>query len=189
MEEEPKKKHNYLILSIVASLFIIVVFGFAVFKPLFLQSTELNEQVKAKSGEYEAQKQKLEDLKILEENYNHQIKEEAKIANVALPTEIKTEELLSQIKEIASNSGLQLISFNPEQNSSQNIAIGTNYATASFNCTLYGTFSALKQTLKEIEQNLRIIDVNSIQLNKDISQEKGNVLNITLNFKAYWQPK
>lgn len=188
---EEKRKYNYLILSIILSLLIIIVGGLTLLKPLFLEVTELNQQVANKTEEHKAQQQKLEDLKILEENYN-KIKEEAKVVDIALPTEKKFEELISQIENIASITGLYFVSFIPTTSLTQDQATisqeKTNYKTISFNCTLSGTFSGLKKALKMIEENLRLIDVNSIQINKTGSPEE-NILSINLNCKTYWQPR
>ncbi len=189
--EVEKGKYNYLILSIIGSLSLIIATMALFIKPLFLENVRLAEEVKVKLEEVRFEEQKLADLKVLEGEYS-KIKDKVKEVDIALPQKEQLKELLSQISNISSSSGLYLKNFQPTSTArttetNQLTSSEESYQTINLQCQFYGTFTSLKKALEAMEKNRRIIDITSLKARRVGTQEASNILDITLNLKVYWQ--
>jgi len=190
-------------LMITLSLLVILVFGFLVLKPLLISNAQLQNQLVAKRQEADYLKQKLEDLKILEKNYN-QIRDEALIIGSALPTFENESELLVQISNLASKNGLFVTSLNPAggsqtqptspspgQTEEQGQTGGQSqtelpYKTYAFSLeAIAPSYTNLQNYLSSLQKNLRPINLTGMTVAKNASE--GTALKVTLQLETYYQ--
>lgn len=184
-EEETKKTegYNYLAFSLSLSLAIILIVGVFVMVPLLRQASLIGNQYAQKLEVFRAERQKLEDLKVLEENYN-KLKEEASLAMTALPTEKEIPEFLVQLQNITKEAGGFLLSLTP---SPQEETTASPFKEVNFKVRIYGTFTNLSRFTKNLEKNIRPIEITSIAIAKSSQNPKSNLLDITLNLKTFYQ--
>lgn len=197
---EPDKKSNLIkILIIVGALVIaglIIAFGFY---PIYQSAQAINQQIATKNAEETALKQRLEDLKELENNYE-EAKSKATVATQALPTDKDEPELLVQLQNIAGGSGMGFAEVTPggnlsttataqksttsAQKSTTTTVSGSIYQELPITVKIVGNFTGLVAYLQGIEKNLRILDVSAINITKD---PQNKVLKIDIATTGYFQ--
>jgi Tfp pilus assembly protein PilO len=179
--------------------------------PIYQSAQDINQQIENKKAEETALKQRLEDLKELENNYN-EAKDKAEKASDALPTNKEEPNLLVQLENIAGDSDMGFAEIAPNDKSSTtsknktssstgtkssgSTSSGTSATTNTSSSGLYrelpmtvkvtGSFAGLLKYLNGIEKNLRLLDISSISISKDATNK---TLGIDLAVKAYFQNK
>jgi Tfp pilus assembly protein PilO len=193
---EPIKKANIIkiVIIIIALLVIILILTFVAY-PFYQKASATNQQIKIKRQEEGALKQRLEDLKELEKNYDG-AKDKAKMAVLALPTEEQIPELLVQLENIASENAMVFLEISPgekikggkktETATIPKTTPGGIYQELPMTIKISGSFANLNAYLKSIENNIRILDVDSISIEKNIEAKS---LDIDLAIRAYFQNK
>ncbi|MFH1392294.1 MAG: type 4a pilus biogenesis protein PilO [bacterium] len=107
-----------------------------------------------------------------------ELKESKKLEelNQILPSNPEVPELLLQLENMASQNNLILKSINFTESQ--------NEITAQ--ATLAGSYNALKNYIQALENNLRLIDLVSLNFQ---SPKDGSYYNFNLTIKAYYEPK
>ena len=196
---EPEKKTNIIKLTIIAlALIIDILILVFIAYPLYENISTLQQQINVKQQEEEALKQRIENLKELEKNYQV-AKEKSKMVELALPNEKQIPEILIQLENIAGENGMTFSEITPGTAMKGTPGGGAKTPTVSpsssasglyqeipLTVKIAGSFSGLKNYLKSIEKNVRIFDINAISIEK---ATEGKVLNISLAITAYFQPK
>jgi len=197
MEVEKKSSiiKTVIILSALLIAGLILVFPARQF---FQKAQEINKEIQAKEQEKKALEQRLVDLKQLEINYNEAKEKSKGIAN-ALPTEKNWPDLLTELENVASNSGLRFAEVKSQSSStgttnqpgsSSNPTSGAIYKELPLSVALEGNFLNLKNYLKNLEKNIRILDVNSITISRYTDPTTGDkYLQISLDMNGYFQNK
>lgn len=204
---EPNKKSDIIKIVIisVAILLAVLIFIFISY-PIVQNIQTINQQINTKRQEETALKQRLVNLKELEVNYNKAKKEAEPTVVLALPTEKQIPEILVQLQNIATASGMTFTEISPgnqnvasntknnntnttNQNSSQSSQTtsksqGGLYEEMPLTVKILGGFNGLKNYLIGVQNNLRILDISAISIEK-ISAEQA--LNISMTMKAYFQ--
>jgi Tfp pilus assembly protein PilO len=169
--------------KIVISLISLVIAGALVFVfivPLWSSVKTLQREIGVKKQEVSKVEELLAKTRQLQKEYQEVEKEAAKIF-LALPEEEDIPHLLVQFEALAASNGLLLesIRFNqpvqekerisqgfPQSNlqkSSQSKKTLSTFPSLSVNVTVSGTYDAFKGYLAGLENNVRSIDVHSIQ--------------------------
>lgn len=81
-----------------------------------------------------------------------------------VPVRKDTAELLSAVQDIAQNSGVQVIEFRTSENRAKE---GDAYRTLSLNMELTGAYVSMRSFLEGLEQYVRILTVDTIEVNSD----------------------
>lgn len=196
----PEQKNNLIKLAIILGALMIVALVFILLAfPLYQKITATREEIKTKQAEEENLKARIESLKELEANYKT-AKEKSKMIELALPNEQQMPEILVQLENIAGETGMSFTEITPAslkgtspkagKSSSPQIETGTSrakgiYKAVPLTVKIAGNFSGLKNYLKAIEKNIRILDLEAISIEKSTTEK---VLNISLALNAYFQP-
>lgn len=205
---EPEQKNN--IIKVVIILSAILIAGLILAFParqFYQKAQETNQQIKTKKQEKVDLEQRLVDLKQLEINFN-EAKEKSKDITRALPTDKNWPDILAELETIASSNNIRFVEIKAGAQStstqkSTNTQTNPSSSTPSQSDSIYkelpmsvtidtsgGNFGNLKTYLKGIEKNIRIIDINSINIerhNDSVTNEK--YLLVTLEMNGYFQPK
>jgi Tfp pilus assembly protein PilO len=187
----------FLILSI--SIFFVFI------DPFYLQVKTLRSDVdtynKALNNSTELQKTRDSLLGI----YNSIKKEDKDRLSHLLPNNIDNIELILEIEKIANSHGLPVgnIRFDTKSLEDKNASSGnllinpsggsSSYGVFPMDFTIEGRYDTFISFLKDLEKNLRLVDVKSISFtsNAPISSIPGgindsNVYNYTLKVQTYW---
>lgn len=219
MEEEKqssqKEELTFLVLAITFSLLLIVTVVFFVLRPLFLNISSLQIELKNTQEEEKALLEKINILKSLTEEYKN-LEKQVLMAEAALPSEEGLDQLFVQLENLAKANGLTVQSFekkapqqpvaaleetssetNPEMSASQNPTEGfvsvqsptPVLSSFDFSLKLGGTYSSFKAFLEGLEKNIRPIFIDSVSLSKFSSSSKSNYLDISLEGKTFYLKK
>lgn len=190
MKETTKQNIATLIITIlIGSLFFIFI---NYFKPT------LN-TLKDTLAKIEITKQKIDLLNDYQNKFNelketyHDNAEKINQIDLAIPNDSQTGQALAVLDAISKNTGVtpSTIFFATEENE--------NYGTLRINMTFVASYDSLKKWIQEIEKEIRLIDLNNIDISTVSSQEpaiirsgsrtstQSNLLNCTANFLMYYQ--
>ena len=137
---------------------------------------------------------RIEELtKAYEEN-----KESVEKTEFILPSKEDIPNLIVQLESLAFGQGLLLekIDFStvkqetaaviPVTEGSGSAKAAQNYQMLNVSIRSIGTYQALKNFLKSVEENMRLMDTRSINLSLE-SEEEFNIFNFDLTFYTYYQ--
>lgn len=186
----------FLILSI--SIFFVFI------DPFYIQVKTLRSDVdtynKALNNSTELQKTR----DSLMEVYNSIKQEDKDRLNHLLPNNVDNIELILEIEKIANSHGLPIgdIRFDAKSSDNQNAQSGTvinpsagssSYSIFPLDFTIEGKYDTFILFLKDLEKNLRLVDVKSISFtssNKPSGLDGGinnsSVYNYSLKVQTYW---
>ncbi len=203
---EPEQKNNIIKVIIILSAILIagLILAFPA-RQFYQKAQETNQQIKIKEQEKSALEQRLVDLKQLEINYK-EAKEKSKSITLALPTDKDWPDMLAGLETIASSNNIRFVEIKSEvqgvvgtQNSTnyksgttadKSQAVSSIYQELPISISIEGNFGNLKTYLKGIEKNIRILDINSINIEGHTdSATSEKYLVITLKMNGYFQPK
>lgn len=91
--------------------------------------------------------------------------------------EKRADEILSSIDAIANQSGMQIVQF-----SMGDIGVSEGISTASVEMNLRGAYPSFKTFLENLENNLRLFDVQSISIS---TPDDSGILSISLRLNLY----
>mgnify|MGYP006279353789 CR=1 FL=1 len=127
--------------------------------------------------------------------------------NLAIPERKKSSHLLIQLEEMAFNNGLLLsdINFgassgseakknnlqNQKEKSIKNVNLPSGVSVFTANVSINSSYGALKNFLKALENNIRIIDIKSIGLStagssNSFTGSNSDILKSKLGFNVYY---
>ena len=112
-------------------------------------------------------------------------KESVEKTNYILPDSEDIPNLIVQLEALAFEQGLILekIEFTLIKQESENIK---DYQTLSVNMRLIGSYPALKNFLKAAEENMRLMDISSINFSTP-SEESLQIFEFDLSLNTYYQ--
>lgn len=207
IKNQQKEEIQFFVLSIVFSLMIILIGLFFILKPM-VDNISSN-QVKLKNLEAESKylEDKLKIIKDLEGQFE-KLKPERVLAEAAIPSNSAEDSLLIQIQVIGKSSGVFINSFKKESSpkplvpsqfetsgegelnnsqqfssESQNNNKNVSLSDYSFSLEIQGKYPNLKTFLANLENNIRPIFIDSIDIKK--TGDSDSVLAI-IHGKTYY---
>ncbi len=166
--------------------------------PLYNSLQAVNAEVEAEKAKEQELISFLSQVNQFKEKYNT-IKDSADKILEALPAEEDIPQLLMQFKSLATTNGLNLLDINFKesdnsgsgQESSENpegeTAPSYNFTTIGIKTS--GTYEALKNYLKTVEENIRLTDATNITFSASTEGKNQNIFNYQLNFNVYYKKK
>ncbi|MBU1118584.1 type 4a pilus biogenesis protein PilO [Patescibacteria group bacterium] len=157
------------------------------------ESAQAKEKVlQAEKAEIESS---IESLSVTMTNYEA-IKENAEKINDVLPTKEQVPELLYQLEAIAekeagvSFAGVSFANSAEQQNEESTQELPSGVHTMNVAVQIHGTYPGLKRYLDAIEQNIRIIDVTSVQFSGAYQlDESPDLFEYQISMNAYYVEK
>ena len=136
-------------------------------KEKFLETQELASKIENLTKSFRENKESVEETKYI------------------LPDSEDIPNLIVQLEALAFEQGLILekIEFTPIKQESENIK---NYQILSVNMRLIGSYPALKSFLKAAEENMRLMDISSINFSTS-SEESLQIFEFDLSLNTYYQ--
>jgi len=208
IKNQQKEEIQFFALSIVFSLMIILIGLFFILRPM-VDNISSN-QVELKNLEAEAKylEDKLQIIKDLEGKFES-LKQVRVLAEAAIPNNSAEENLLVQVQNIGSASGVIISSFKKEETplaiASDNFKesgenqIGNfqqfspqapaaqqsvSLATYSFSLEIQGKYSGIKSFLANLENNIRPIFINSVNIQRMAGASE--TVQATISGKTYY---
>ncbi len=148
----------------------ILAFGYFVTYPVLTSINQNTLANKAKAQEVTDAQTKLNNLNSLKSEFA-KYQEQVKLLSVAAPSTAEMPEILTQLNTIAAKSGMVLGSVQP--------TTAQNSGAVSVNVSASGNFGACQSFLSNLEKNVRIVTVKSMNLT---SSSAGESDLITANF-------
>jgi Tfp pilus assembly protein PilO len=179
---------NFHSKSIIALLLVIISFVLGYFAVLPRWSSYLlakDELATEKQTQQELEKAQKEMNNFLADYKSHS--QEAAQLNNALPlTQSQVYNVLKNLEDIGKSSGLTLGALNviESPNSDQLGASENSIQTIEINLTVNGNSDGFRNFLTLLESNLRIIDVQSVQM---LNDNTGIDIKHQIRFKTYYQ--
>jgi len=176
-----------MIKNIIIAILVLGFVGVIIFLdiPMVQNVLNINKDINVQQNLFDEKSEFIQTVKKLAEKYtgNEGV---FKQLDFILPDNQDEPNLIVQLETIANNSGIVL----------SNIAIveekkeegkTSDYGTANINLKLSGSYESFKSFLETVENNLRLIDIDSIDFNAQIKE--GMVANFDFNviLKTYYQ--
>jgi hypothetical protein len=187
---------NHYFNAIIFVVFLaIVIFGLFIFvKPKYENvRSNINKTKETETAEYLKQSVRLEELKKIKENYDKISQEDIKKLDLMVPSMLDKEELLVQLEKIILQNGLLFSNLavkeggSGSQSADESVLIeqsapagdlSSSGEIKSLNISLPLTgvsYEGLKNILKVFQNNLRLMDINSISYNPE-----GQTINLEI---------
>lgn len=168
--------------------------GWFIIKPLYEEVTTNNGRLKTALEDVEVYQNRLDILQTLLGKYNNLDQEKKDKIYHILPTHEARENLLVELKQISTENGMIIDSidfYKPlpfqsiEQDQSQRTILA--YKVLEIALKTNGSYESFKNFLKSIENNLRILDVDSIKLGANRREDNPNFFSFEIRLRAYYQ--
>lgn len=166
-------KDNNTLIYFFVSVIIAALVGFLLISPAY-------QKVKADRVEYITALNTYQTQKALQENINEinsktkSLRTELDKLAVALPAEEESETILVQLENIATDASMKLLAISPQPTSDLEVKDDSvPYQHLDVMIQLSGTYAQFKTFLEKIEKNLRIIDIQSINMNPSLSSTQS----------------
>lgn len=121
--------------------------------------------------------QALQSVESLKSEMQGRIEEVEKLGGVISEGK-RADEVLSSINAIANESGMQVVQF-----SMGDVGLSSGISTGSIDMNLRGAYGSFMTFLENMENNLRLFDVQGISI---ATPDQTNVLNINLKINVYY---
>jgi len=194
------------------SIIAIIMIGLWFIKPTYKEIRNLSQEINTKQ-EILNEKQKLVfDIEKLVSQYED-IKGRVNKVFYALPTEAEIPNILVQLEALASENGIIFESVNfgeiqenkqnkitfketalspEEQNDLENLETVNNIKSIFVDVKLTGSYENFKKYLKGLENNIRIVDVVSVNFSsasksKEKEEKISDIFSYLVKFKVYYQ--
>lgn len=174
-------------------LALIVIFVWA--WPAFQEVGVLNKKINEEKSQYDTQYKAVQIAKSIIDQYKSLISVSQTIS-LSIPRGAEIQNLLAQLDNITTQSGLSLQSVNfenvgvltsPSKQSAQNII--QSYKTLRLTLGLTGNYESLKTWLNAVESDIRLMDIINIAfagLTSD-SQKNSGLFNFKVMLNVYYQ--
>jgi Tfp pilus assembly protein PilO len=174
----PNNRRNIIGASLIA---LAVLLFWALVMPERRKASDFQENVQMQEADLSERLQIAQKLKELKDN---SVSRETDIKNLGLivPSKKDIAELISSFDKISSISGMQLLQINAQP---QAVVPTDAFNGVSVVADLSGDFNSIKSFLENIEQNIRLLDVETIQISPDV-QSSSTQVRISLQAKAYF---
>lgn len=162
-------------LILLSALFIFVY----LLKPVYIETQSLRAEVLKRNDFIENQKLLIDQFKNLNQDYENQ-KNYQETFNLILPNSPSVAEALLQISGLLNNNNLNLISFNVGKpvllNKNQTTTNSFIKSIGSFNVNfkITGEYSNFKNFLNQLETNIRLSSIKTININQFVNFDEKN---------------
>lgn len=162
-------------LILLSALFIFVY----LLKPVYIETQSLRAEVLKRNDFIENQKLLIDQFKNLNQDYENQ-KNYQEMFNLILPNSPSVAEALLQISGLLNNNNLNLISFNVGKpvllNKNQTTTNSFIKPIGSFNVNfkITGEYSNFKNFLNQLETNIRLSSIKTININQFVNFDEKN---------------
>lgn len=196
VETKPKfGKYGYLALVIGGSVLVAVILGVVAVRPLYASLKKTNDELDEKKAVLEKLESNLANLKSLDSRKDEIKEKNAKVLS-ALPQDKDVPRLFIQMEKIAAGAGLAITSVSEGTTATGTTApaataettAGTTVSIPTINPHYYtvtgtaGSYTALRQALSKIEDGLRLISIEKVDVS---GSQSGGSLTVNLSVKTY----
>jgi len=190
------KRNLSLSLSVIFLVLALIVF-FVWDWPSFKAVGELNKKINQEQTQYNNQYQAVQIAKSIIDQYKSLINV-SQTVSLSIPRDPEIQNLLAQVDNITTQSGLTLDNINFEtaatvvlsaKQAKQSTSIVQSYRTMTLTLGLSGNYDSLKTWLNAIETNIRVMDVVKISfagLSTEASKNIG-IFNFKVTLNVYYQ--
>lgn len=158
-----------------------VTVGFIVVWPEWKTVNELKDEKILQEKSLEDLKDTIANINELSNKYDKSEEDINKLA-IAIPSTPQIPELLIQVEELVKKNGLILgnIDFSVEGGGGEGL-LQSDIGTIAINVSVEGTYAGLKNILNDIEKNIRLMDVVSVNFSKTDKETGFSGYSISLN--------
>lgn len=187
------KRNLSLVISGIFIILALIVF-FSMLWPTFAKINELNKKITQEQAQYDSQNEAVQIAQTIIGQYKSLVSVSQTIS-LSIPKDIEMQNLIAQINNISSQSGLLLQSIGFEDVSANAVinskSIVQNYRTLKLSISLTGSYDSFKSWLGAIENNIRLMDVEAISFAglSSNSNSSGNtgLFNFKVTINVYYQ--
>jgi len=184
---------NKNLITFLISLFVAIGVVVLLILPAYSDIKSKKEDFKQREEEFNKKQELVLKVKELLGKYNDRIVDFDNL-NLAIPSgNPATPDLLVNLNAISSSAGMVMenidiksaasaLAGRTSRAASASGQSAQNFKTASISLTLAGTYDSLKNYLRLLEDNLRIIDISSIEF-----ETKEGVFEFSIEMRAYYQ--
>lgn len=151
--------------------------------PSYQAASALKTVLEEKQLELTKKQEIIEKIRDWKREYDQRADDIAEFQKI-IPNKKKIEEIVIVLEQVTSQSGLQMLTMEVTEQKSLAAAA---YDPVAFNVSLRGGYESLKVFLSQIEKNIRLLDVISLEVVRSNEQVAGapTLLNIRLRMNAY----
>ena len=190
-----------MIKNIVIFILLLVFVAILVFLdlPKFQNILDLRREVETEKERFSEKQLLLAKIEKLEKKYQ-EAEESLEKVNYILPSSQDIPNLIVQLEALVLEGGVALesIQFSEAKEVVQSRAerahttiketSSVDYRIISIDLSLRGSYSAFKNFLKLVEENIRLMDINSINLSSESSEETEiPIFNLSIKINTYYQ--
>lgn len=189
------QRTNKEVLIVIVSLIIVILAGYVFIFPTVGTLREQNYNVGLKKDELKKSQEHLANLNELESIID-QKKNEVNALNEALPNGPDVEDLVATLDAIAKSKGMTISTITPELGDEETAETGETAETVTASgfkigemnveIGMVGSYTALKDFLKDAENSRRIINVKDVSISAAAGALTPGNLVITLSVSSYY---
>lgn len=174
------KKNQINILIIVGAILFSLIIVFVLAVPIWKKMQKTNQELKQERIRLEKLEEKLTNLKNLKDKED-ELKEKNEKVLAALPKDKDVSRLFVQIENIATGSGLNVREAGEtDQSATQDKGAGKLVPITYKLIASANNYGGIKSVLLKLEQALRLVSINEINISKD-----GKAFELTSTFVTY----
>lgn len=177
------KKQTIAYVYIILTLFTVSFFGLFALRPAFSIIANLQKQLADDKQVYEALRQKLANLKVLNIKYT-EIEQDLDMVYQAIPTSAQAPVLLRQLEKLAANAEVSITTLDTGVITAYPLSDGNKLYSYSFTVEVEGTEANVAGFLDSMVSFNRVISFERVVTSKT---EKGSV-KANVNGTAYFAP-
>lgn len=187
------RRNISLIVSLILLIGALVVF-FTLDWPIFSQIRQINKKIAQEQVQYDEQAKAVQTAKSIVAQYNG-LKAVSNTISLSVPRGTEIENVIAQLNNLASQSGLEVQGINFETPSLPTLKdkkAATNIAKENrilrLTLSLSGSYESFKTLISSIESNIRLMDVKTISFSSAGGEgQGGNRFNFKVGIDAYYQ--
>lgn len=170
---------KYIVLCVVATVMIVVGLGylFVIAPKLASIQGSTSKEMTEKQARRESNEREIQQLRSIEEDLRHVTSAEQRRLEAVLPSSAELDDLYIQFSDIASELGLSMVNLEfsgagSAATADEKQAIGGDIQTLDVTYTVDGvdSYDSLKQLLGVLQDNIRLIDMNSLSYTPETKQ-------------------
>jgi Tfp pilus assembly protein PilO len=186
-------RRNISLLLAAGLLLAAVIVFFALDMPVFREIGDTNDKIAQEQAQYDEQFQAVQTAKSIINQYRG-LASVSQAISLSVPRGAEIENIISQLNNIAAQSGLEVQGVNFETPSLPTIKGGSQANLAEKNkilrisLTLIGSYESFKVWLSSVETNIRLMDVGDISFSSlGGDDQSANRFNFKVTLDTYYQ--
>jgi Tfp pilus assembly protein PilO len=172
--ESPSNKSSLLGLVPVLALVVIIVVGYFLIAPSISALSDTENKIATSEANIKQYQNRIDTLTSLQTQVNQNADILKKIS-LAYPSNDQMPEILVQIENMARTSNLGVNTIQPTKSSTDLIV--------PINLSIQGDYIGFKAFLTKMENNIRTMNIKSINLSSSVKKDEGSMINATLNME------